>query len=84
MKIHRYDGAALSADPNDYFEDVTFKIKTSKDKHYSWVAPFVTGYTYNLHWATGTNFEHMAVVPSNFISPNEPGIILRFNYTGNR
>jgi hypothetical protein len=83
MKVTRFSGT-LSATPADYTEIITYKIKKSNDKHFSWAAPFVTGQVYNLHWAEGINFEHMAAVASDYLSPQEPATILRFNYTGNR
>ena len=47
----------------------------------SWAMPFVTGYSYNVHWALGGEFKYMLILPSFAWRPTDKGIILRFNYT---
>jgi len=51
---------------------------------YSWATPLATGYTYNIHFNFGIDFEHIAIRPSSYFTPNDLGIVLRFNYTAVR
>lgn len=59
MKVTR-----VGADVNDLTEEVMVIIKRSKDTPYSFATPFVTGYTYNIHFNKGIDFEHIAFQPS--------------------
>lgn len=40
------------------------KIKKPKDIKYSYASPFATGFTYNIHWKDGVNFETLGLQAS--------------------
>jgi hypothetical protein len=60
------------------------KIKKSKDTEFSFSTPLATGYTYNIHFKDGIDWEHIALQPSKQFTPSDKGYVLRFNYTAVR
>lgn len=82
LNIHRLNNGAFVSPTNA--EIITYKIKKSFDKSYSWAAPFVANHKYNLHWDIGTDWAHMALQPSPYLFPAEPATLLRFNYSAAR
>ena len=57
-------------------------IKKSYDIRNSYATPLATGYTYNVHFNNGVDFEHISVQPSGHFTPEDKGFVLRFNYSG--
>jgi hypothetical protein len=62
----------------------TWMVKAMIDKPLAWATPFIMGQIYNLWWLFGTDFTHLSIIPSQYFSAADPGVILRFNYTENR
>jgi hypothetical protein len=46
--------------------------------------PFAAGYYYNVHWHTGLDFTQLGLQGSEFFAADDPGVVLRFNYTNSR
>jgi hypothetical protein len=78
MKILRL-GAGIdlaTAAPETFTEELMFTIKKSMDGKYSFATPLAIGYTYNIHWRYGLNFDHLAIQPSNYLTDTEPGYVI--------
>ena len=50
-------------------------------KNDSWAVPFVTGYSYNLSWASRGDFSSVSFSPSELIQPYDKTITLVFNHS---
>lgn len=59
-------------------------MEPSKEMKFTYSLPFLTGRIYNIWWGTGLNFNHMAMVTSNFYTSTDKAILFKFNYTQNR
>jgi hypothetical protein len=55
MKVTR-----VGANDSDFTEEAMVIIKKSLDTKLSFATPFATGYTYNIHFNKGIDFEHIA------------------------
>ena len=51
------------------------------DGKFSYSAIFAVGYSYNIHWGLGVNWDHMMLQPDYLTEITDPPIILRFNYS---
>jgi hypothetical protein len=60
-------------------------IVKSLDVISSFASVFATGYTYNVHFKFGASDPlSMGIFASPYFTPNDKGIILRFNYSSER
>lgn len=87
MRVFRMGmpGEDLTSVLEDAFtQEWMIKIKKSKDLKNSFATPLATGFTYNVHWRMGLNWEHLAVQPSQFFTEADKGYVIKFNYTDNR
>jgi hypothetical protein len=57
------------------------KNKPNKDGLDTYVGVFPVGYTYNIHFFTGVDFENLLIVNSIHAEESDDPIILRFNHT---
>lgn len=79
-RIPDYNFNLSLSDPLNFTRVVMYKIFV--DTPYTWDLPFVTGYSYNIHWQDGSlDFTHMNIYPTNYWSPDDKGVVLRFNYS---
>jgi hypothetical protein len=62
------------------FEEMEPKV----EKPHTWSLPFITGQIYQIWWGTGMDFSHLAISSTTLFTPNDPGVIFKFNYTLNR
>jgi hypothetical protein len=46
--------------------------------------PFAGGYYYNVHWGRDLDWLNVGIQASEFFTADEPGVVLRFNYTSKR
>jgi hypothetical protein len=78
MKVLRL-GAGVdlkTAAPETFTEEWMVIIKKSLDVKFSFATPLAIGYTYNIHWRYGLNFDHLAIQPSNYLTETEPGYVI--------
>jgi hypothetical protein len=59
-------------------------IKKSDDTKFSFATPLATGYTYNVHFNKGIDFDHLGIQPSHMFLKDDKGFVLRFNYSAQR
>ena len=72
-----------SSNLNNFSKVVMYKIFV--DTMYTWALPFVTGYSYNIHWQDGNlDFTHINLYPTNYWRVSDKGVVLRFNYSETR
>lgn len=76
VKLHR-----VGSDESYISVEQMHKIMSSCDIAYSYVTPLVTGYTYSVHWNRGIDFQHLNIQASSYFTPEDKGIVFRFNYT---
>lgn len=50
----------------------------------TYAMPYLAGRIYNIWWLTGLDFDHLAMSSSSYMTPNDPAILFKFNYTLNR
>lgn len=46
--------------------------------------PYITGRIYQIWWGTGIDFTHLSIYTAPTFTPNDKGIIFKFNYSENR
>jgi hypothetical protein len=51
---------------------------------FTYALPYAAGRIYNVWWLTGLDFDHLSIQSSNVLSPSDPAILFKFNYTLNR
>ena len=73
---------------NFYTEAVTHLpgnlMEPKKQKPLTWSLPFITGEMYNIWWGTGIDFSHLSIFTTPLYTPEDKGIIFKFNYSQNR
>jgi hypothetical protein len=70
---------------SQYSTSIMVKIENEGlDQLNSYSTVMAVGYSYNVHWHLGIDWQHMLVIPSEMADPTDPPIILRFNNTQNR
>lgn len=52
-----------------------------KDGKLAYCAFFAVGYSYNIHWGLGVNWDHLMLQPDYSTELSDSPIILRFNYS---
>ena len=63
----------------------TVQYRSQANPSNSWAVPYVTGYTYNLHWgASGIDWQGLTIQNANLYETNDQTITLRINTTAYR
>jgi hypothetical protein len=80
MKVARVDFSTTPSTLTGYTDEPMVIIKKSDDTKFSYATPLATGYTYQVIFNNGIDFDHLGIVPSHTFAPDDKGFVLRFPY----
>jgi hypothetical protein len=80
--LGRVPSANEQLSASQYADSVDVKIENSQmDATFAYAMVFAAGYSYNIHWNIGIDWQHVLVVPTYRWDPSDPPVVLRFNNT---